>query len=275
MNLLFGGNYKVFDGLLTCLLSVVKHNRDPVNVYLMTMDLPELNKDFISVPKREIAVLEGVLKSGNPASSIIKIDVTEKFKKELINSANIDTGYTPYTFLRLFADDIDIIPDKILYLDIDIMLNGNISELYDVDVEGYEYAGVRDYYGKIFFYPNYVNAGVLLLNIKKIRETGLFKKARKLVNDKKIFLSDQTAINKLTTKRLILPSRFNSQKRLKKDTLVRHFCKTIKFFPYFHTVNIKQWDIERVHGKMKCHEFDDVLEQYIQIKNTYAEVTNG
>ena len=43
--------------------------------------------------------------------------------------------------------------------------------------------GSLDYYGKWFFKNkkikfNYINSGVLLLNLKKIRETGLFKKAR-------------------------------------------------------------------------------------------------
>ena len=43
--------------------------------------------------------------------------------------------------------------------------------------------GSLDYYGKWFFKNkkikfNYINSGVLLLNLKKIRETKLFKKAR-------------------------------------------------------------------------------------------------
>ena len=63
--------------------------------------------------------------------------------------------------------------------------------------------GSLDYYGKWFFKNkkikfNYINSGVLLLNMKKIRETGLFKKAREMCQNKKMFMPDQSSLNKLS-----------------------------------------------------------------------------
>lgn len=61
--------------------------------------------------------------------------------------------------------------------------------------------GSLDYYGKWFFKNkkikfNYINSGVLLLNLKKIRETELFKKAREMCQNKKMFMPDQSSLNK-------------------------------------------------------------------------------
>jgi len=268
INIIFSGNYKVFDGMLTALLSIVKHTNRQLNVLIFTMDLPKLNSNFLSVSDRDIKILQNVVQEVNPKSTITKVDLTDTFSKEMINSVNIETGYTPYTFLRLFADMMDIVPDKVLYLDVDLMANDDISKLYDIDITDYEFAGSRDYYGKVFFYPTYCNAGVLLLNMKKIRETKTFEKCRNLLNVKKVFLTDQTVLNKFATKKLILNRRFNEQKRVRKDTVIRHFSKTIKFFPWFHTQNIKQWQIELLHEKLKCHDFDDILGRYLNIKNS-------
>lgn len=106
------------------------------------------------------------------------------------------------------------------------------------------------------------------MNMKKIRQTKLFSRALELCKKKKIFLPDQTAINKFVTKKLILPSRFNEQKKLKKDTIIRHFSMTLKFFPKFKKQNIKPWQIDNVHNILKIHNFDDILEMYQQIVST-------
>ena len=37
---------------------------------------------------------------------------------------------------------------------------------------------------------------------------------------------------------------------------------SLKFFPYFRKQNIKPWHIDKVHSVLKCHEFDDILEDY-------------
>ena len=60
-----------------------------------------------------------------------------------------------------------------------------ISELYNIDVFDYEYAAVKEKYGCWLIRPDYINAGMLLLNMKKIAETCLLAKARERIKTKK------------------------------------------------------------------------------------------
>ena len=267
INLMFAGNDKVYDGLLLAGLSIIKHCKEPINVYVLTMDLSDKNANFTEVSDEHIKVLDGLYKQKNPNSKVVKVDVKDLYLKGLENSPNAEGFYTPYALLRLLAEDVEQIPDKILYLDTDVMAYGDISELYNIDISKYEIAGVRDYYGKFFFYPNYLNSGVLLMNMEKIRETKMLSRALQLCNKKKVFLPDQSAINKYVKNKLILPSRFNEQKKVKDDTVIRHFSMRLKFFPKFKKINIKPWDIERVHNILNTYEFDDIFEEYEKIKN--------
>mgnify|MGYP000437188654 CR=1 FL=1 len=57
----------------------------------------------------------------------------------------------------------------------------------------------------------------------------------------------------------------------KKDTIICHFCKRLMWFPYPHTENYKQWNIEQVHSVLKCHYFDKDLEEYVTLKNEFEE----
>ena len=270
INLMIAGNYKVFDGMLIASLSILKNCKDPITLYVLTMDLREQNPEYRPVEDKHIELLRDLYKKTNHESDVIKIDATEVYKEEFRNTPNNVEHYTPYTFLRLFADQLEQIPDKILYIDTDVVAKGNIKELYDIDIENYEIAGVRDYYGKIFFAlrsPRYVNAGVLLFNMKKLRETKMLNRAMKLCANKKIFLLDQTAINKLTKNKKIIKRKFNEQKKNKKDTVIRHFSMTLKFFPKFKKQNIKPWNVDKLHNVLKCYEFDDILAEWQKIKN--------
>ena len=151
------------------------------------------------------------------------------------------------------------------------MVNNDISKLYDIDITDYEYAAAKDHYGKKVIHPDYINAGVLLFNMKKIKETGLLEKARKMINEKYMTFSDQSAIYNCTTKNLLLAQRFNDQKWLKKNTIIRHFCKTLKLKPYPRTVNIKPWNVSGMHKVLGCYHFDDVLYEYIYYKQLYEK----
>ena len=271
MNILFSGNDNVFDGILTCMLSIMKRSecKEPLCVYVLTMDVSRIKPVYISIKDEKIAFLEQIAKQYNPENKIIKIDVTDIYEREFAKSPNEQCYCSPYTLLRLFIDMIPEIPDKILYLDVDILFNRDISLLYDIDVEGYEYAAARDHYGKFLLHPNYINAGVLLFNMVEAKRTGLFEKARELIKTKKMLFADQDAIYRSTTKKKMLPQKFNDQKFLHKHTVVRHFSKRLFYLPYPHTDNIKQWHVSKVYSVFHYQQFDDVLYEYIYLRRKY------
>ncbi len=271
VNILFCGNDKVFDGMLTCALSILKRTQstEPFCFYVFTMDVSHIKDSYVPITDKQISFFENVIKRYNINNRAIKIDVTELYMNEFSKCPNEDAYCSPYTLIRLFADKVEAIPDKVLYLDADIMFNRDIHLLYDIDIEGYEYAAARDHYGKYLVKPNYINAGVLLLNMREIRRSGLLCRARELIKTKKLTFADQSAIIRSTTKKKMLKQRFNDQKFLHKHTVVRHFSKRLFWLPYPHTANIKQWQVEEVHRIFKYNQFDDILQEYLLLKEEF------
>ncbi len=276
-NILFSGNVKVFDGMLTCMLSIFKrtNSKEPYNFYIFTMDVSHIKRDYIPVSDKQVEFLQQIAKDYNPDNLVTKIDVTDIYMEEFDNCPNENAYCSPYTLLRLFADKIPEIPDKLLYLDVDILFNREPELLYDVDVEGYEYAAARDHYGKYLLNPNYINAGVLLFNMKEIRKTGLFEKARHLIKTKKLLFADQDAVYRSTTRKKMLPQKYNDQKFLHKTTIVRHFSKRLFYLPYPHTDNIKQWEVGKIHRVFRYDQFDDILFEYIYLKRKFEIEIGG
>lgn len=283
INLLFTGNDKIFDGLAISLISIVKHCKQPLNVHVLTMDLKEIHPNYKPLDEEKVEVLQKYIQQANPNSKILLHDVTDLFKEKNKDSANMENSYSPYAFIRLLADEVKEIPDKILYLDIDVVAGGDISELYNYDITEYDYAAVKDYYGRVFINRKYINSGVMLLNMKRIRENKIFAKCRHLVNTKKMMFPDQSALNKYAEKKLFLPSKFNSQRRDKDSDVIRHFCKSIRWYPYFgkgdqcrqpmskwfrlfHTINVKPWNVDGMHKKLKCYKYDDIIDEAIKLK---------
>lgn len=277
INVLFSGNEKVFDGVLTCVLSILKRTdtKEPFRFYVYTMDATRVMPEYTPISDPMIEFLDGIVKEYNVENSMVKVDVTELYEKEFAYCPNERAYCSPYTLLRLFADIVPDMPDKLLYLDVDILFNRDIRLLYDIDITEYEYAAARDHYGKYLLNPNYINAGVLLFNMKKIRKTGLLEKSRKLIKEKKLVFADQSAVYRSTTKKKMLPQRFNDQKFLHKHTVVRHFSKRLFYLPYPHTDNIKQWRVSDIHRVFGYYVFDDILYEYIYLKNKYERENKG
>ncbi len=270
INLLLCGNEKVFDGALTELISITNKTKETITCYIFTMDVSRIKPEYKSITDEQINFLDQVVKSKKVDNKVIKIDVTELYEKEFGNCKNENAYCTPYTLLRLLADLIPEMPDKLLYLDIDMMAANDISKLYNIDISEYEYAVVKEKYGSWFIKSDYINAGMLLLNMKKIKETGLLEKARNLIKAKKMLFADQDAIYKSTTKKLLLPRIYNEQRRFNnKDTVICHFAKRLIFFPYPCIENYKQWNVEEVHKILRCHQFDKDLEEYIELKKQF------
>lgn len=271
VNVLLCGNRRVFDGALTLLISMANRTQKAIHAFVMTMDLTRVRSDFVCITDDQIGFLNRVLQEKNPRNMAEKIDVTEKYEQEFHECVNESAYCTPYTLLRLLAD-LYPLPDKLLYLDMDIMIAGDIKRLWDIDVSEYEYAAVKEKYGCWLIRPDYFNAGMLLMNMTKIRQTGLLTKARERIRKKKMLFADQSAIFYSTSKKKLLPRIYNEQSKFnRKNTVVCHFCKRLMFRPYPHTENYKQWQVEEIHKYLHCHAFDSDLEEYMKRKHAFED----
>lgn len=269
MNILFCGDQNAEDGVLIATLSLLQHS-DELHIYVLTMVTENKNKKFYPFNQDAIALIRKLIQEKNPKSTIELIDVTDLYNQE-IPGPNQNTRFTPYAMIRLFADKLPQLPDRILYLDDDIIVRRDIDDFYNQDLTNVELVGVLDHYGRWFFHHqfklfDYINSGVLLLNLKEIKKTQLFTRVRKLMQTKKMFLPDQSAINKLSKYKKISPRRYNEQRKLHSDTVIQHFTTSFRFWPILHTVTIKPWQVKQVHEGLKLHEYDDLLNEYLKLK---------
>jgi len=271
INILFSGNDKVFDGVLTASLSILKRTetKEPFHFFVMTMDVSHIKPEYTAISESKIAFLDRVVKTYNAENMVTRLDVSDIYAAEFANCPNEQCYCSPYTLLRLFMDMIPDMPERVLYLDVDVMANRDIMLLYNTDISDYEYAAARDHYGKYLLNPNYINAGVILFNLAKVKETGLLVKARELIKTKKLMFADQDAIYKSTTAKKMLPQKFNDQKFLWDSTIIRHFSKRLFYLPYPHTENIKQWNVSRMYRVFGYTAFDDIIYEYLYWKGKY------
>ncbi len=279
MNILFCGDGNVADGVIISTLSLLKHSKEKLNIYLVTAEVNNGSTHYKALSQEFAERLDILVKRENPESSAVLYDISELFAAEP-PKANMATRFTPCCMLRLYADLIEELPSRILYLDNDVICNSDPSEFYNMDMQELELAGCLDRYGSWFFrqraiHRDYLNSGVLLLNVDKIKETGLFASCRKRCAELEMFMPDQSAINKLSKYKAAVPRRYNEQKKLRRDTVFQHFTTSFRFFPWFHTVSVKPWNIEGMHSILKITEYDDILEKYLIEKKNYTKERVG
>ena len=82
-NILFCGNSKVFDGVLTCMLSVLKrtHATDPFCFYIFTMDMTRIRPEYTPISEDMTNFLERVAKKFHPQNRVISVDVTVLYER--------------------------------------------------------------------------------------------------------------------------------------------------------------------------------------------------
>ena len=120
-----------------------------------------------------------------PGCRINFLEVTETFEHGYLDYAHL----TKVSFYRLLIPALLPQYSKCIYLDTDLVVNTDLAKLYRTDMEGFYIAGVRDaeyrYFiekiaceAKIQNLPNlddYVNAGILVMNLDELRKHGLQK----------------------------------------------------------------------------------------------------
>lgn len=144
---------------------------------------------------------------------------------------------------RLLAPEI-INSEKIIYLDCDIIVNLDLSDLYDIDLKNNILGAIQevsDDYVKKYYFRNikrYFNSGVLLINNKKWIDNQIWEKSNTFIAENKNLLKypDQDTLNHLLENDwLELDKKFNTQ-------LDIHQKKGIEEKSIFHFVGaIKPW----------------------------------
>ena len=77
------------DGIIISLLSIAKHTKEQLNVYVLTVDLRDLDESFTPFTKTQAEILEKIVKEKNLKSKVTLIDITEMFRNEMLKSANM------------------------------------------------------------------------------------------------------------------------------------------------------------------------------------------
>lgn len=288
MNILYCGDEGISRGVLVSILSLLRNGRkkydeklkkmvesgdieEPIyHIYIMTIDYED-TKPF---KDKTAKFLNDLVKGANSKNFVKLIDATEVFVKNLPKK-NMGSYFTPCSMLRLYIDKVSELAklDRILYLDYDVMCRGNLSEFYEMDLDGIEAAGVLDIYGKNFYHYHgllkfdYMNSGVMLFNVPECLKTGMFEKTVKLCAGRWMMLADQAALNKSIMRRKLVARKYNEQEeRPRPDTILHHFSNNFKFWPYFRVQKVKSFEIDKIHTILKIYEYDDILKEYKKLE---------
>ncbi len=147
--------------------------------------------------------------------------------------------------------------DKILYLDSDTIVTGDLSAFFNTDIENC-YAGVvKDCVGEIIFnyhkklnLKNYFNAGIMLLNIKKMREENLKEKLNNNLNLNADGCFEQDAFNVVFgdyVKYLHPDYNFMTSNFKLLQSTVRKFYNTNAINPLIvHYTHFKPWEFDNI-----------------------------
>lgn len=146
----------------------------------------------------------------------------DKFKIEIVDVKNQDFEKKEYeigkyisasTYIRLRLPSILKGIDRVLYMDGDVIVQDDLTELFNIDMgENFTIAGSLDYgtcissltWDKVDYIRNtlqgyertYVNAGVLVMELGKLRKSKFEKRCKELYDTRKDFIyADQDIIN--------------------------------------------------------------------------------
>ena len=189
------GHYSVWVG--TAMQSIIDHTNSKLCFHILHDEtVSEENKRRL----KQVA---------NQKGDFIEFHEIDSAEFECIK--NRTHGFTIGTMFRCMLPDL--LPDlsKIVYLDADIFVNTDIKELWEFDINDYCLAAVVDEGVIKFHIPNilykypeidrnqYFNAGILCMNLRKIKQRGNLKDlvVKFLVNNPEATYPDQDALNVL------------------------------------------------------------------------------
>ena len=124
---------------------------------------------------------------------------------------NFENSWTWMCMMRATYPELFPQYSKVLSLDIDIVFNDNVSDLWDRDLSDYYLAGVPERQRqKSSADPLYINFGVVMMNLDKLRQDGCQQKIIDILNSKKVDCPEQGAFNEVCAGHILeLPADYN------------------------------------------------------------------
>lgn len=102
------------------------------------------------------------------------INISKQIEKWFVpGGANWNSGWTYIGLIRCALTKVFPDLDKILSIDCDTVVVDDVSELWDIPLDGYCVAGVKEPALSLTTHSMYINAGVTMWNLKKLREDGV------------------------------------------------------------------------------------------------------
>lgn len=138
---------------------------------------------------------------------IVFININNLQEYVTSESPNYNTQYSKLSYLRCYFTKL-IKDDKILYIDSDAIVVDSLEDLWNIDLEDNVIAGVYEpgewnkYLWTYGLDNTYINSGVLLMDLKKIREEKLDDSMVYLLNHNKYAFPDQDVINLVCRNRI-------------------------------------------------------------------------
>ncbi|ALT69301.1 glycosyltransferase family 8 protein [Methanobrevibacter millerae] len=222
-NVVLASNNEYSSFLCITLISLLENNKNDFN---------DINVFILSdgITNKNINKIKDVVNEYECSLHFIKTKNIEDLNFH-IASLDRDNIISFTTYSRLFISSLlpkDI--DKILYLDCDSLIVDSLKQLWDEDISDYYCAGVLDCCNttiqEMLGYSKedkYVNAGVLLINLKKWRENNVEEKFIEFIKDNqnRFYQHDQGVINVIFKDKIkIISPKYNLQ---------RYF----QYMPYF------------------------------------------
>jgi len=177
------------------------------------------------------------------------INVTKLEQYLWKESANYDTVFTYMSLIRLCFPMYLPNVDKVLYLDVDTIVDDNIEELFDIDMKTNIIVGTEDLINIKGDGGIYINAGVMLMNLKEMRVVDFTHRVLPLINsDKRLLYPDQDAMNITASgKKIVISSIYNTfcTKQSKEKPKIVHYAG-------FKTWWDKATPMSEYYQKYKC-----------------------
>ena len=151
--------------------------------------------------------------------------------------------------------------DKVLSLDIDIVMDDKVADLWDYDLNGYYLAGVPERQRqKTSSDPLYINFGVVLMNLAMLRDDDKQEEIIRILNTQKVDCPEQGAFNKACAGKILeLPADFNY-------TTYSHITGDAQKQRIIHYAGQKFWRHYKMVKKYSDLDWDEVMKRQSELK---------